>query len=72
MEFLIIALVWVGFGFVIYKIAQSKNREPGLWVVLGILFSPIIIIIILAILQKLPKQRTRSISRPKKRKRKRR
>ncbi len=70
MEFLIIILVWVAFGFVIYKIAKSKNREPGLWVVLGLLLSPIIIIIILLFLKTLPKERKKSLPRSRRRKRK--
>ena len=70
MEFLIIILVWVAFGFVIYKIAKSKNREPGLWVVLGLLLSPIIIIIILLFLKTLPKERKKSLPRSRRIKRK--
>jgi len=70
MEFLIIILVWVAFGFVIYKIAKSKNREPGLWVVLGLLLSPIIVIIILLFLKTLPKERKKSLPRSRRRKRK--
>ena len=70
MEFLIIILVWVAFGFVIYKIAKSKNREPGLWVVLGLILSPIIIIIILLFLKTLPKERKKPLSRSRRRKRK--
>ena len=68
MEFLIIILIWVGFGFVIYKIAKSKNREPGLWVVLGLILSPIIIIIILLFLKTLPKERKKSLPRSRRRK----
>ena len=68
MEFLIIILVWVAFGFVIYKIAKSKNREPGLWVVLGLILSPIIIIIILLFLKTLPKERKKSLPRSRRRK----
>ena len=70
MEFLIIILVWVAFGFVIYKIAKSKNREPGLWVVLGLILSPIIIIVILLFLKTLPKERKKPLSRSRRRKRK--
>lgn len=68
MEFLIIILIWVAFGFVIYKIAKSKNREPGLWVVLGLILSPIIIIIILLFLKTLPKERKKSLPRSRRRK----
>ena len=68
MEFLIIILIWVGFGFAIYKIAKSKNREPGLWVVLGLILSPIIIIIILLFLKTLPKKRKKSLPRSRRRK----
>ena len=70
MEFLIIILIWVAFGFVIYKIAKSKNREPGLWVVLGLILSPIIIIVILLFLKTLPKERKKPLSRSRRRKRK--
>jgi hypothetical protein len=72
MEVLIFIIVVGGLYFGICEIAKSKNREPVNWILLSLLLSPLILIIILACMQKLPKQRTRSISRPKKRKRKRR
>ena len=59
MEILIIIAVIGGFGYVIYKIAKSKNREPSVWILAAFLLSPIIVLIILACMQKLPKQRGR-------------
>ena len=54
MEILIIIAVIGGFGYVIYKIAKSKNREPSVWILAAFLLSPIIVLIILACMQKLP------------------
>ena len=62
MEVLIIIVVIGGFGYVIYKVAKSKNREPSVWILAAFLLSPIIILIILACMQKLPKQK-RSIKK---------
>ena len=57
MEILIVIAVIGGFGYVIYKIAKSKNREPSVWILAAFLLSPIIVLIILACMQKLPKHR---------------
>ena len=61
MEWIIILLVFAAFIYGIYKLAKSKNRDPVGWILASIIISPIIIIIILAIMQKLPgKKITRS------------
>ena len=65
MEILIIIAVIGGFGYVIYKIAKSKNREPSVWILAAFLLSPIIVLIILACMQKLPKQRGQKARRRK-------
>ena len=71
MEWIIILLVFGAFIYGIYKLAKSKNRDPGGWILASIIISPIIIIIILAIMQKLPgKKITRSKKRKKTTKRK--
>ena len=57
MEILIFIIVVGGLYFGIYKIAKSKNRQPINWILLSLLISPLILIIILACMQKLPKQR---------------
>ena len=59
MEIFIFLVIWVGLLFVIYKFAKSKNREAVGYVIAGLIVSPIIILIILAFLQKLsaPKKR---------------
>ena len=54
MEWIIISLVFGAFIYGTYKLAKSKNRDPGGWILASIIISPIIIIIILAIMQKLP------------------
>ena len=56
MEVLIFIIVVGGLYFGIYKIAKSKNRQPINWILLSLLISPLVLIIILAFMQKLPKQ----------------
>ena len=56
MEVAIFIIVVGGLYFGIYKIAKSKNRQPINWILLSLLISPLILIIILACMQKLPKQ----------------
>ena len=65
MEILIFIIVVGGLYFGIYKIAKSKNRQPINWILLSFLISPLILIIILACMQKLPKQRERTTTRKK-------
>ena len=57
MEVVIFIIVVGGLYFGIYKIAKSKNRQPINWILLSLLISPLILIIILVCMQKLPKQR---------------
>ena len=66
MEIVIFIIVVGVLYFGIYKIAKSKNREPINWILLSLLISPLILIIILACMQKLPKQRGQ-VTRRKKR-----
>ena len=65
MEIVILIIVVGGLYFGIYKIAKSKNREPINWILLSLLISPLILIIILACMQKLPKQRGQVTKRKK-------
>ena len=65
MEVLIFIIVVGGLYFGIYKIAKSKNRQPINWILLSLLISPLILIIILACMQKLPKQRRQVTTRKK-------
>jgi len=57
MEVVIFIIVVGGLYFGIYKIAKSKNRQPINWILLSLLISPLILIIILACMQNLPRQR---------------
>ena len=66
MEVVIFIIVVGGLYFGIYKIAKSKNRQPINWILLSLLISPLILIIILACMQKLPKQRGQATTRRKK------
>ena len=54
MEILIILLVYIGFGFALFKVAKSKNREPIGWILVSIIVSPLIILLILALMPSLP------------------
>ena len=65
MEVLIFIIVVGGLYFGIYKLAKNKNREPVNWILLSLLISPLILIIILACMQKLPKQRGQATTRKK-------
>ena len=59
MEIFIFILIYVALLYVIYKFAESKNRESMGYTFAGLIVSPIIILIILAFLKKLsaPKKR---------------
>ena len=50
MEIIIVILVYGGFGYALYKVAKSKNREPFIWILIGLILSPIIVLIILALM----------------------
>ena len=65
MEILIFIIVVGGLYFGIYKIAKSKNRQPINWILLSLLISPLVLIIILAFMQKLPKQRRQATTKTK-------
>ena len=54
MEILIFIIIYAAFFYGIFKLAKSKNREPAGWMLASIIISPIIIIVILAIMQALP------------------
>ena len=61
MEIFIFILIYVGLLYVIYKFAESKNRESMGYTFAGLIVSPIIILIILAFLKKLPGPKKRKI-----------
>ena len=63
MEIFIFILIYGGLLFVIYKFAESKNRESMGYTFAGLIVSPIIILIILAFLKKLPGPKKRKIKR---------
>jgi len=65
MDWLIVLLVYVVFIYGVYKLAKSKNRDPGGWMLASIIISPIIILVILAIMQKVPETKKRVNKRKK-------
>ena len=52
-DILLIAVVWILLTFFIFKLAKSKNRHPLGWILVSIITSPILILIILAIMPNL-------------------
>ena len=65
MEIIIILLVLIGFAYVIFKVAISKIRDSAGWILAGVILSPIIIIIFLALMPSLPGKKKLSIKRKK-------
>jgi len=65
MEILIVIIVYAAFLYVIYKLAKSKNREPAGWMLASLIVSPLIILIILAIMQTLPGKKKARVKRKK-------
>ena len=59
MDWIIVLLVYAVFIYGVYRLAKSKNRDPGGWMLASIIISPIIILVILAIMQKLPETKKR-------------
>ena len=56
MEWVLIILVFVGFVYGVYKLAEYKKRSAGGWLTLAVIFNPLLIIIILALMPKLSKR----------------
>ena len=65
MEWIIFIIIYAIFIYGIYKLAKSKNRDPGGWILASIIISPLIVIIILAIMQKLPARKNTNLKRKK-------
>ena len=65
MDWIIVLFVYAVFIYGVYKLAKSKNRDPGGWMLASIIISPIIIIVILAIMQKIPGKKKRIKKRKK-------
>ena len=65
MDWIIVLLVYAVFIYGVYKLAKAKNRDPGGWMLASIIISPIIILVILAIMQKVPETKKRFNKRKK-------
>ena len=68
MEIILIILIYGGFGYALYKVAKSKNREPFIWILIGLILSPIIVLIILALMPSIKKEKKLRRSKTKSRK----
>lgn len=68
MEIIIILVVLLAFAYGIYKLAISKNREPAGWILAGVILSPIIVLIVLALMPSLPGKKKATKKRKKSRK----
>jgi heme/copper-type cytochrome/quinol oxidase subunit 2 len=66
MDWIIVLLVYAAFIYGVYKLAKSKNRDPGGWMLASIIISPVIILVVLAIMQKLPGKKQNTSRRKKK------
>lgn len=55
MEWIFIILIIGALYYGVYKLAESKNRNPWNWIALSVLISPIILIVVLALMSKLQK-----------------
>ena len=56
-DILIVAIVWILLTFFIFKLAKSKNRQPLGWILVSIITSPVLILIILAIMPNLKSEK---------------
>jgi len=65
MEILIIIIAYAAFLYVTFKVAKSKNREPAGWMLAGLIISPLVVLIILAIMQTLPGKKKARVKRKK-------
>ena len=65
MDWIIVLLVYAAFIYGVYKLAKSKNRDPGGWILSSIIISPLIILLILACMPSL-KGKKKSIKKRKK------
>ena len=65
-DILLIVVIWILLTFFIFKLAKSKNRHPLGWILVSIITSPVLILIILAIMPSLKGEK--KIRRKKKRK----
>ena len=63
---LIVAIVWILLTFFIFKLAKSKNRQPLGWILVSIITSPVLILVILAIMPNLKSEKKTRKKRKKK------
>ena len=60
MELVIILLIIGALYYALYKLSVSKNRNPWNWIALSLLISPIVLLVVLLFMSKLPKTNKKS------------
>ena len=49
MDWIIVLLIYALFIYGVFRLAKSKNRDPGGWVLASIIISPVIVLVVLVI-----------------------
>ena len=65
MDIIFVIAIYLILWFFVFKLAKSKNREPFIWILISIVFSPLIILLILALMPKVTTKKNRVKKRKK-------
>ena len=65
MDIIFVIAIYLILWFFVFKLAKSKNREPFIWILISIVFSPLIILLILALIPKVTTKKNRVKKRKK-------
>ena len=65
MDIIFVIAIYLILLFFVFKLAKSKNREPFIWILISIVFSPLIILLILALIPKVTTKKNRVKKRKK-------
>ncbi|ODN70220.1 zinc ribbon domain-containing protein [Methylobrevis pamukkalensis] len=64
MEFLLTFLGWLGFSFLVGSFAQRRGRSFGAWMIVSLLFSPLVGVIIVLLLSPIAEKTEPAIQHP--------
>ena len=59
MEIVLVIAIYLILWFFVFKLAKSKNREPFVWILVSVIISPLIILLILALMPKVITKKNR-------------
>ena len=65
MDIIFVIAIYLVLWFFVFKLAKSKNREPFIWILVSVIVSPIIILLILALMPKVTTKKNRVKKRKK-------